>query len=362
MMFGFKRIASMYREKYSGNELQSDGELRRKFVEIMRDCGVDKDLLKTGNEYLIPCESANFVVDLIHDYTADYMQSLRKGVGSAFKIPDVKARWLLDGFLQYFKGLQLDEQITKEQIHAMDVRFFATYRRSKKKMESAIKTFNTFMEIVPMKYRNNSCYLFYEDVSLVTEFMADSFIRFIKNMEWVYMQLNDFRQEELYEGCGDTGPETNKKLLANDMESRLVWQKLKANKEYQRLYKRLSRLYAEMFVGDSFIEPNRSKVNKLMIQIKKIRKETEYEVLGHKLDTVDIPSKPTFKTSAEALYEVLQGIEEDKKQREKFLNDKMKFGEKEQSIDIRFLKPNSSNILEKSKLIEEQREKNKKIH
>lgn len=362
-MYGFQRIASMYREKYPEEGLQEDSELRRKFGEILRSCGLDKDLLKKENEYLIPCESADFVVELIHDYTAPYMKLLRKGVGSAFKIPNDKARWLLDGFLQYFKGLQLDDRLLKEQAYKMDVRFFSTYRKPKKKMTSVIKTFDSFMDAVPQKYRNRRCYLFYEDLALVTEFMADSFIKFVKDMEWVYTELNEFRKQELHESCGDTDPETNKKILEYDTESSLVWQKLAVNKEYQRLYKRLSKLYAEMFVGDSFIEPNRSKANKLLLKINRIRKETEYEVLGHKLKTVDIPSKPTFKPPLDALREVLWGIEEDKIQREEYLSNKTKFTEEaKRSIEKMFLDKNGTNIPKKSKLIEEQKKKNKKNH
>lgn len=305
-MVTIKRIIS----NFPAYEFIDENKIREKIREILGACGLDENLFKIDNKFQFPDESEGFIVEVLNAYSSSYMKLLRKGLGRTLDIPDDKAEWLFKGFMTCLKGMPLDQSIIQKQIHVLDVRLLYSYRKSRRRLDAVVTGFSEKSVSFAENYYNN--HLLYEDLNLLTLYIATSLEKLQEDVEDIYSFIEENRCEALHDGAGETGVELNKRILECDYKESLVWKKLSKNTKYMELAEELRVLLDDMRKGEHFIRDFKAEYNGIMAEISKIRKETEQEVLGHELETVVIPMNLKFDNPIDVLSDAVKNVAEQK--------------------------------------------------
>ena len=291
-------------------EYIDENKIREKIREILGSCGIDENLFKIDNKFQFPDESEKFIVEVLNEYTSSHIKLLRKGSVRTLDIPDDKAEWLFKGFMTCLKGMPLDQRIVQKQIHIMDVRLLYSYRKSRRRLDKVASGFSEYSLSFAENYYNN--HLLYEDLNLLTLFIATSLEKLQEDIKDIYDFIENNRCETLYDGAGATGPELDKKILEFDYQESLVWNRLNDKPKFKEVTERLHDMLDDMRKGEHFIRDFKVEYNKIMSEIKQIRKETEQEVLGHELENVDIPMNLSFDNPVDVLSDAVKNIAEQK--------------------------------------------------
>ena len=246
-------------------------KIREKIREILGSCGLDENLFKIDNKFQFPDESEKFIVKVLNEYTSSYIKLLRKGTRRTLDIPDDKAEWLFKGFMTCLKGMPLDPSIIQKQIHVLDVRLLYSYRKSRRRLDAVVSGFSEKSVSFAENYYNN--HLLYEDLNLLTLYIATSLEKLQEDVEDIYSFIEENRCEALYDGAGETGVELNKRILECDYQESLVWNRLNENPRFKELTEMLRGKLDDMRKGEHFIRDFKAEYNKIMDEITKIRKK-----------------------------------------------------------------------------------------
>lgn len=309
-MIKFKDIIRIHNDLFPEDIIVDDILLRERWRETIGSCGLDEQLFKTRNRFQFPNESAEFICTVLHDYTQRYMKALRRGPAKTLEIPDEKAEWLYKGFSAFVKGFRFDEKVTKQQLHKMDVRLLYSYRKSLRSFESIISDIKGFAHDVLARYQGS--HLFYEDLFLFTDYMTGRLTTLYDNMDTIYGKIEDYRSDEMYEGCGNTDAMTNRGIIRNDIESGLVYDKLKSNEEYKKAVKKFEIILKEMSEGEYFVAHYKKEFESTKKKINQIRLQAEVEALGHELTDAELAVEKSFSHPVDVLCYAIEQAANDK--------------------------------------------------
>ena len=306
-----KTIKDIIAAEFPG-EILYENKIREKIREIIGLCGLDENLFRINNKFQFPDESVSFIANIIKEYTSEEIKALRKESGIIWGVKDDKIESLFQGFSTCLQGLLLDENVLKQQIYNMDVKLLYSYRKSRRRLKSAIEGLSKYSFSFAKNYYNN--HLLYGDLVSLTDFIATNIEELHNNMENIYSYMDDNRSGTVYEGADNTSEEINKKILEFDYKAGLVSEKLNENEKYIELRKQLRDMSKDLKKENHSIcelRKSRKEFSAIMAKMAQIRKETEIELFGHELQKVDIPTNLKFDNPIAVLADAVQQTAED---------------------------------------------------
>lgn len=113
-----RKVSRVAEEK--GEPISNLNKVRDKYMQIFDMMNIDRKLLKCGNDYKIPEDSLDFLVELNWFYTDSDVKKMRKGQFEQSSLESISK--LLIGFQKMISGLMLPENVKDSMIAKMYMR------------------------------------------------------------------------------------------------------------------------------------------------------------------------------------------------------------------------------------------------
>lgn len=291
----FEDIFNQYSEEVKAKSDDGEhklGQIREKYTELIDAAGIDKRMLKSScvdnpkeyekqlalikdvTPYLIPDESASFVVELLKKHTSKDFKRIRRGDFSEASGKELK--WLVDGFTQLLYSLGYPIYAVLEQKNKMEERFHLkrhmALERIRNECDELIKQAESY---TGLNFQLND-----DDQDYFLPYMASAIAGLREHLAFVHSAYSDIRSDEIY----DLALEESKNLTIEDMEKDAEETEAIVNdKELQELIKQRDELVGSY----DFVKNKRKAYHILSMKIEAILDRHHQEVYGSSIKKGD---------------------------------------------------------------------------
>ncbi len=360
------REVSRVAEK-KGESISNLNKVRDKYMQIFDMMNIDREMLKRGNDYRIPKDSLDFLVELNWFYTDADVKKMRKGQFEQSSLESISK--LLNGFKKMILGLtlpedtkdlmiakmymrtkypflQIREQIRYE-LEQINLDFYPDYREDEKiedELEKTMSITNRSMreDFDILSKRRFRYFDAFDDLDVNDEVLFSTLVLedircMIKRHRELYSYFSEIRKCEINDyaesiAYGMTSDEEDESLMEINYSIALQ-RELDNNEEYRELLSERK----EILRSDDFISKVQPRFSAICERLDGIRRESQLKLWGSIVLKDDIDENADFsfrKTSESVLLEALTTYRDNNKDRREYAK-KMEMISEEEKMRVK---------------------------